>query len=221
MKIGFKRGEKGFTLVELMVVMGIMAILASIVVPAISGTKQLSQDTQVQQDASAVETAVGNYNADANAAERFTTDNTSVMGESTNMTVSSRWPEDSIATAYSGEFPESVGTESNEISSVTIKGLDGTVLYQTGGTTGYKLADFVEDYNAIDMMDLAGGGYLTEEPKGYSSIFSASEPYHNYLWMLEKVASGEGTDTGRVVAIFSLTEISGSSTIDLTYKKVY
>ena len=44
MKLGFKKGQKGFTLVELMVVMSIMAVLAAIVVPAVSGTSEVSKD---------------------------------------------------------------------------------------------------------------------------------------------------------------------------------
>ena len=95
MKLGFRRGEKGFTLVELMVVMAIMAILASVVVPAVSGTKQTSEDSQVQLDGAVVETAVGKYNANAKIAYKvITAHTTTIIGVSAVQTISSRWAEE-------------------------------------------------------------------------------------------------------------------------------
>jgi prepilin-type N-terminal cleavage/methylation domain-containing protein len=222
MKLGLRKGEKGFTLVELMVVMAIMAILASVVVPAVSGTKQVSQNSQVQQDGSAVETAVGNFNSNANIAEMFTTDNeTAVVGESALQTISSRWPEDKLTDVYSSEFPASAGSETGEVASVTIQDFDGTTIYEKGGATGVALGDFAGDYTAVDVESLITAGYLTEEPRSYDTVFSATQPYHSFLWMLEKITTEEGTQTGRVVAVFRLTQISGSAGDELMYKRVY
>lgn len=59
MKLGFfKKGQKGFTLVEMMVVMAIMAVLATIVVPAVTGTKEVSESSQMKTDASALRNAI-------------------------------------------------------------------------------------------------------------------------------------------------------------------
>lgn len=57
-----RKGSKGFTLVELMVVMGILAVLMAIVMPAVTGTKSVSVEGQVLSDAKSVQTAVDNFN---------------------------------------------------------------------------------------------------------------------------------------------------------------
>ena len=82
MKLGFKRGQKGFTLVELMVVMAIMAVLAGIVMPAVTGTQGPAESTQLQSDAQAIQSAAASYNNDS---------------------VTADWPEDAVATVYSAE----------------------------------------------------------------------------------------------------------------------
>lgn len=221
MKLGFKRGEKGFTLVELMVVMAIMALLASIVVPAVSGNKKTSQETQTKQDASAVDTAVGKYNADSNSAESLTTDNTTqVLGDNAAQVTSNRWPEGKITANYSAEFPSSTAN----VSGVIIKSIDGTELYKTGGTTGHKITDFVNDYTAINMATLVGGtGYLTKEPDGYDQTFSSAKPYHNYLWLLkvQKIGGSDITGAGRSVQVFTLSTIKTADSKDeLTYQQI-
>ena len=211
MKLGFKRGEKGFTLVELMVVMAIMAVLSAIVLPAVTGTKQLSLDSQVKQDAYAVETGVSKVNADANVSESLTTDNTSVFGTVSSQSTSSQWPENPITTTYATEFP----TVTTAISGVTLKNTAGTVIYSSN-TTG-----FVADYTAIDIDGLIADGYLQEEPVGVDSTFSTAKAYHNYLWLLKK-ANVEGTsDAGRVVEVFKLVTIATTTTDALTYQIIY
>lgn len=218
MKLGFRRGEKGFTLVELMVVMAIMAVLATIVIPAVTGTKQVSSDTQVKQDATVVETAVGDYNADANAAEQLTTTTPAVVGESTTSQITSnKWPEKTISVAYAASFP----TSTANVTSVTIMDNDGTTLYATGGATGKKLANFVLAYNAIDIDALVSGGYLQEEPNGVDLTFSSTKQYHNYLWLVKKVLVGDDADGGRSVTVFSLTTVIASGSTDaLIYQQI-
>lgn len=222
MKLGFKRGQKGFTLIELMVVMAIMAILAAIVIPSVSGTKQVSLDSQVVQDATSVETAVNNFNTDSQLAELLTTTPRAVLSENTTQVTSSKWPELNITDNLTREFPTTIGTAENTVAAVIIKDDDGTtVLYQTGGTTGQKLADFVSAYNAADITTLVSSGYLQEKPNGFDATFSADKPYHNYLWLLKKTEVAYGGSGGRVVEVFCLTTISTATADTLTYQRIY
>ena len=80
--------------------MAIVAVLAAIVVPAVSGTSETSRDAQTQQDATAAETAAADFfNAQGNAvvleSETVTligTINGATPSTSTSQTKSSRWP---------------------------------------------------------------------------------------------------------------------------------
>ena len=62
MKARMAIGRKGFTLVELMVVVSILAVLMAIVVPAVGGTKEQSVEGQVKSDGDAVGKGVSNFN---------------------------------------------------------------------------------------------------------------------------------------------------------------
>ncbi len=56
------RREKGFTLIELMVVMAILGVLATMVFPTVTGVKTGGEGAAGKGDAKEVENAVGNYN---------------------------------------------------------------------------------------------------------------------------------------------------------------
>ena len=59
-------GSKGFTLIEILVVIGIIAILATVVLIAINPARQFSQanDTQRSSNVNAILNAIGQYMAD-------------------------------------------------------------------------------------------------------------------------------------------------------------
>lgn len=60
------RGQKGFTLIEILVVIGLIAILAAIVLIAINPGRQFAQgrDTQRTSNTNAILNAIGQYTAD-------------------------------------------------------------------------------------------------------------------------------------------------------------
>jgi prepilin-type N-terminal cleavage/methylation domain-containing protein len=62
--LGKRKGQRGFTLVELMVVMAIMAVLAAVVFPAVTGTTTTSREVSQSEDINNVQTAIDRFNAD-------------------------------------------------------------------------------------------------------------------------------------------------------------
>ena len=59
--------RKGFTLVELMIVIAIIGILAAVLYPSLMGYLERTRDTNRQQAMNQVGTALGTYFADMNA----------------------------------------------------------------------------------------------------------------------------------------------------------
>lgn len=72
------KSEKGFTIVELLIVIVVIGILAAIVIVSFSGIQQRARDTQYNTDASAIIKKAEGRNADAGgyptAAGQFTGD---------------------------------------------------------------------------------------------------------------------------------------------------
>ena len=66
---GMLRGNKGFTLVELMVVMAIIAVLAAIVVPTVSGVTGKGSETAKGQDITQVQSQLDQFNSDSDTGE--------------------------------------------------------------------------------------------------------------------------------------------------------
>jgi general secretion pathway protein G len=58
------RGSRGFTLIEVMVVVAILAILAAIIVPRIMGRPEEAKRTKAQVDIKAIEAALNLYKLD-------------------------------------------------------------------------------------------------------------------------------------------------------------
>ncbi len=64
MKIGFKRGEKGFTLIEIMIVLSVLAILAAVIVPNVAGYLGRSKERAWDADRNVLQAAVDSYRTD-------------------------------------------------------------------------------------------------------------------------------------------------------------
>lgn len=65
-KLQLKNSQSGFTLIEILVVIGIIAVLAAIVLIAINPARQFAQarDTQRTSNTNAILNAIGQYTAD-------------------------------------------------------------------------------------------------------------------------------------------------------------
>lgn len=218
MKLGFKRfmkrGQKGITLIELMVVMAILAVLASIVFPAVSGTQEVSVDSQVKQDASTVGNALNSFFADQTGAEVITSATTKILNNTTDQTVSSRWSENFTTAAYSNVFP----IAATAVTEINIYDKDNISI--TTITDNATSMSFVNARTAIDLSRLATGNYIPAVPK---SVSDTSGAFNNYLWMMLKTTASGGVPGGsRQVEIYKLTTVvQSASTYELTYRQIY
>ena len=64
MKLGFKRGEKGFTLIEIIIVLAVLGVLAAIIVPNVSGFLGRGKERSWDADQSQLQAAVDSYRTD-------------------------------------------------------------------------------------------------------------------------------------------------------------
>ena len=219
MKLWLKRRQKGFTLVELMVVMAILAVLTTIVFTAVSGTSGISRDSQTRQDGSTVNTAIADYFSDQTGSEIVTT-NTTMILTSTNVTdvaqkISSRWPEKYLAVVYLAEFPLYAATSGQAVS--------GNIIITDSNGTAITFKNLAQGWNAIDLTTLANGNYIPAIPNSSEEL---SDNFHNYLWLMKKTqttAGGIATDS-RKVEIFKLSKVEKNETTKnytLTYEQIY
>jgi prepilin-type N-terminal cleavage/methylation domain-containing protein len=116
----YSKGEKGFTLVELLIVFTLLAVLAAIMIPNVSGFVAYGHTQSAAAELSIVQTAM-----DAMMAK---TDVGSVNATATNTGAMNDFPDDCLTPLYPGylRFPTTKGTYT----------CDGTGLVSQN-TTGY------------------------------------------------------------------------------------
>ncbi|MBI2919036.1 MAG: prepilin-type N-terminal cleavage/methylation domain-containing protein [Chloroflexi bacterium] len=194
-----RKGSKGFTLIELMVVMGILAVLMAIVLPTMVGIKAAGIESQVKGDGDGVQKAVDRYNNDSIVTGKFP--DRALVGAyptefaatpTVTLTINDKTPNSIPLATFAGPTGTSdrrVGIDFDAITQVWNK--DGTVLDVT----------FVPDM-------------LGKEPE--SQILMANESavrslfFHEFIWVMR--VSGEGKSTeSRTVEVYRLTDAKDAS----------
>ncbi len=176
MKLGFKRGQKGFTLVEMMVVMAIMAALATIVVPAVTGTKEVSENSQMKTDASAVKNAVTKFQNDS---------------------LTSAWPEQTLATLYNS---------ANETSKVT-----PAITASTHKEISWTAETLARQSNGSSASLALVPDFLSKQP---GTVILMRGNLHEYIWLLAIEAAGTSQET-RNIQVYKL------NTAGTAYEQIY
>ncbi|MDO8472942.1 MAG: type II secretion system protein [Dehalococcoidia bacterium] len=237
MKIGtlFKRfgSRKGFTLVELMVVMAILGVLVAIVVPAVSGTKSVSLEGQVASDGNAAQTAVSNYNNKAMAAKQFPSQLPTIVTTPAHR-YADVWAVGTGAGAGVTLMPK-VGTTALGTLATKIQ-KSGT----TGDTNQVYEREFVVFNAATDVWDSSGlvkavkfvPDFLIKDPGSLvlmgdetKKLGDSGNTYDEFLWLLKVVAPGTDAES-RSVEVFRLTGVTWDGTVTttlatMTYTQVF
>lgn len=201
--------QRGFTLLELLAVMAIVAVLAGIVTTSVSGTNEASRDAQAIQDSTTVGSASAEYFSSQEGAETITPADPRVLDISPNVVqmISSRWPEDFLSSIYRHEFPTDAVATVTEIAFLDEDGETlSTVVADTGEVIDFAVPDLLAGFTAVDFKILVGQNYMSSEP---DSVSRESGVYANYMWLFEKAGSAGSIveNSSRNVALFKLVTV--------------
>ena len=229
------RSQSGFTLIELLAVMAIIGILAAIVVPAVSGTREASTDAEVKEGSFTVESISGDFFAAQTAAEVITPLTTDIDADintdtdtaaTSTQKKSSRWPETyltGLGTStgfYAVEFRATSTDTGSTVRAVNITDNDGQPISRSDLLTKYTTIDF--DLLTGVSSDSRADEFLSKQPKGVTLVSDGD--YHNFLWLFKKTSSKQTDDDGRKVAVFKLIKVDQDESggeVMLTYGQIF
>ncbi len=188
------RKNKGFTLLELMVVMGIMAVLAAVVFPAVSGVKGSSAEAQVKSDADAVQKASDSFNNKSIKAAVFPETTFAGTGSytayDTNGTTVRTLTPGSLTTTVAGTY-----TKINWSAAVNVWLQDGAVASM----------GFVPNF-------------LGKQPESSTLKADEDNTLNEFLWLLRQ--EGAGSEVSRKVEVYRLKpQTEGAATS--SYMRLY
>jgi len=129
----FLRGKQGFTLIEILVVIGIIAILAAIVIVAVNPGRQFAQarDTQRTSNVNAILNAIGQNIADNKGI--FTCPSYTLTASSTDISNAAANIRDCIVPTYMPEIPYDPGVSGAHVTSSADYDTKYTVLQDGNG----------------------------------------------------------------------------------------
>ena len=226
-----KRDPQGFTLIESVAVMAILAILVAIVAPAAINSERASITAQAQADSQQVRNAASQFFTRQNESEvraphtvTLTTKVNSATVPATAQVVSSRWPE--IYVTQGTGVPTLSGRTANSkysaiFETATTPKVVNVVLLKKNGTATLSGSDLLTRFTAIDIPTLVDEGLLSKVPDGVDKTSNTgivvtaavgtlppvTLKAPNFLWLFKKQSSSLGTDDDRVVTVFTLVKV--------------